>query len=154
MSLQKGGCPELRCNFLGNNNLTGTEAYAHEHKVVCDRWQGRGIVLVHWNGASVFIPLENTAIINLCGSRMWSSRRTCRNLTMKYLNIAKVTCNTEFQWWCAMTYCACTCFFTGVHGWGILWDTSSVIMCSMCVAMSVVVLCNGWPWGLCFLIGF
>lgn len=45
--MQMGGCPELRCNLLGNNKLRGSGAYVCEHKVVCDKWQGKGIVLVH-----------------------------------------------------------------------------------------------------------
>lgn len=66
MSMQMEGFPELRCSFLGNNKLRGSEAYAFEHEVVCDKWQGKGIVMIHWNEASVFILLENTIMIHLC----------------------------------------------------------------------------------------
>lgn len=44
--MQMGGYPELRCNFLGNNKVGGSGAYVRELKVVCDKLQSKGIVLV------------------------------------------------------------------------------------------------------------
>lgn len=67
MSMQMGGCPELSSGLQGNQKLGVSGACVRGHKAVCDKREGK--VLLHGNGVSVFIPLENTTSIHLCGSR-------------------------------------------------------------------------------------